>query len=423
MGLPARSKSYLESRKQRTFFFHLLALWQLRLVPVVVSANLTESELQEIIHLSQAVAIVSQSQVRLLSDSQDATDENPSDEALILFSSGSTAVPKGVVISHQALRSKIHSLSNHIDSDELIRTLCMMPTHFGHGIIGNSLVPLFLGKHLYIQPPLNIASARSFVDVLSENKISFFSSVPSLWRMILSGEAAVSLPSLKRIHTASAPLEVNLAKKIKDWCDSARFFNVFGTTETLSWIGAEEIIEPKDETRIHEQWGVRLRLDHSEDPNFGELVIETKDIFSYYLNSTDVDRKQTQQKFNTGDLAYQDANQDFVIKGRKDWIINVGGIKVSPEEIERALLKINFIKEACVFGIPDDFAGERVAAAIVLSEVKENAEQEVSDFISKHLSGHKLPVRFVFFEGELPKNERGKILRHAIRNRFLGKFS
>jgi acyl-coenzyme A synthetase/AMP-(fatty) acid ligase len=410
------------------FFFQLFALWKLGATVIPLSPQITAAELQEVINIAHASVIIDENNAHRLAVYEN--DKNRSnDEALILFSSGSTASPKGIVISNRALNNKIQTLRKYIPLIEIKNTLCMLPTSFGHGLIANCLFPLLSGCHLFINSPMNLSSARQLRELIRLNQINFFSTVPSFWPLILSGTDSEPVPSLKRIHCASAPLPGTLIKDMLDWAPNADFYDVFGTTETLSWVGANKLSRETRDTRIKEFWNckasissidVNIEFIYNEVNLKGELTLETSDIFSYYLGQSP---QISQSSFKTGDLVTKTEEGHFILEGRLNAIINVAGLKVSPEEIDRALLSYPNIQEACSFGIPDQASGERVASAIVLKDKNEKTHtDDIINFLSKILSSNKIPSRLIVVD-QIPKNERGKISRRHVKETFLGKLN
>lgn len=405
----------------------MFALWKLGAVVIPVASNLTDPELQKIISLTKAVSLVSAKHAcQLFTATRPPRHSSDislnSDAALLLFSSGSMGEPKGIVISHSALRSKINTLSSCIPENEIHHSLCILPTHFGHGLIGNSLFPLLTGQNLFLYPPLNLVSARGLRDVLIREKINFFSSVPSFWPQILAATTSSNsaLPDLRRAHCASAPLSPQLAEKMVRWSPSTQFYNVFGMTETLSWIGADQINHrnpPSMGTRIETFWGARGSVE------FDELVLETKDLFSHYLHEENQTSSVTirSKRFRSGDLAFLDNCKNIIVLGRLDNIINVGGIKVSPEEVNQVLMQITFIQDACTIGVPDLWAGERVVSAVVLKRDllinPDLAKEQILEYLSKVLSSQKIPNQILILT-DIPRSDRGKIVRTDIAKLF-----
>ena len=143
----------------------------------------------------------------------------PRRRALILFTSGTTGAPKGVVHTHRSLRARWMALRQCLGIEAFRRTLCLLPTHFGHGLICNSLFPWLSGQHLFILPPFRTDVVMQLGALLDEHRITFLSSVPSVWRLALKTAKPPQSPALKRVFCGSAPLSAHLwARSEMDRC-------------------------------------------------------------------------------------------------------------------------------------------------------------------------------------------------------------
>ncbi len=132
------------------------------------------------------------------------------DDALILFTSGTTGQPKGVVHTHRSLRARWTSLRDHLGLGPYRRTLCLLPTHFGHGLICNCLFPWLSGCELFIQPPFRPELLAQLGAVVDEHEITFMSSVPAVWRIAERLAKPPQAGSLERVFVGSAPLTAQL---------------------------------------------------------------------------------------------------------------------------------------------------------------------------------------------------------------------
>ena len=415
------------------FFADLLATWSVGAAAACLDSTLTQRELRTVVEYADAamllvdgktggdelsVPVVDLSRERSAREANATSTINADDTALVLFTSGTTGKPKGVALTFGAVSARINANIAAIGAETLRRTLVTLPTYFGHGLIGNSLTPLFSGGEIVLHPR-GMPLINNLGPIIDEHHISFMSSVPSLWRLALTCSPQPVGRSLLRVHVGSAPLSAALWSEIADW-SGAEVVNCYGITETANWIaGASSRGDGIIEGLVGQMWGGKAAImdQHGSisDRGTGEIVIQSPCLTSGYLKRPDLTAAAFSQGwFRTGDQGLIDQQGRIWVTGRIKDEINRGGFKVQPAEIDSLLESHPSVAEACVFGIPDPMGGEAVAAAIRLADGKSETPLSLQTWCSQRLRRAAVPEHW-FFVSEIPRTARGKVSRDVVR--------
>ncbi len=428
------------------FFCELLAAWSLGACAVCLNASLTLAELENIVTFvepavvslrgggHQAVAGVTvinpddlQRYPERMAAAQPETIAIDEDApALILFTSGTTGDPKGVVHNGRSLGSRIALNRRFIGDDTLARSLCVLPTHFGHGLIGNCLTPLSAGGDLFLYPAPGVDGTAQLAGLIDKHEITFMSSVPSFWRVVTRLCPGRPLPSLRRVHVGSAPLSAEHAREIQQWCGrEAELWNMYGLTETANWVaGARIVDEDFDDGLVGSMWGGRAAV-RGHDGNIlasgeGEIVLDTPSCMAGYFRRDDLTASAIDGGcYRTGDYGAVDEHGVIRLLGRLKTEINRAGMKILPEEIDLLLERHPAVEEACTFGMPDPLHGERVAVAVVLTTPAASDPSALRDWCRERIRDDAVPEQW-FVVDAIPKTDRGKINRDHVRRACTG---
>ena len=238
LGLRPGDRVLLHFGNRLEFFAELLAIWRLGGVAVPVDSTLTRIELERLVEtvaprfsvvddttdgaiaraLPRGAAVVDATESLPPPDLHAILPEDearPTCDALVLFTSGSSGVPKGVVHTHASLAARWSALRRELGLAAYARTLCLLPTHFGHGLICNSLFPWLTGQDLFITPPFRPDLLLRLGAIIDEHRISFLSSVPAMWRLALRVARPPRGGTLRRVHCGSAPLPATLWESVR----------------------------------------------------------------------------------------------------------------------------------------------------------------------------------------------------------------
>ena len=401
------------------FFVDLFAVWTTGAAAACLDPALTATESENVLAFCKPCLVLGDDRIdeRKAPNNTSATS-TLDDPAMILFTSGTTGAPKGVVLSFRAVLARLALNTYEIGPGSLRTTLVTLPTHFGHGLIGNALTPLWAGGDIVLVPR-GLPLAQSLGALIDEHAITFMSSVPSLWQMALRMSPKPKLGTLKRVHVGSAPLSATLWSRIAEWTH-CEVVNCYGITETANWVGgaSSKTFVPADGL-IGRPWGgsagVRDEHGNIHSTGSGEIVVQTPSLMTGYLDRPDLTQAVLRDGwYATGDLGEIDAHGNVRLTGRAKDEINRAGFKVQPAEIDMLLERHPAVAEACVFGLPDAISGEIVAAAIRLAPDAIADGAILRDWCLTQLRREATPERWYIVD-EIPKTSRGKVSRDAVR--------
>ncbi len=352
---------------------------------------------------------------------------NPDDDAVILFTSGSTSEPKGVIHTYRTVLAKMAIYRGSMPKTEWERTLCILPTHFVYGLMSNSLGPLFQKCDLYVYPPFNLEILTNLSAIIERHKITAFCSVPSMWKIIIEFSKKTATSSLKRIHCAAAPLSRDLWLQIREWSNQVEVKNVYGATEM-----ACAVTGPRDGQDFHDGfvgkgWDTQVAvMTENMQPaavgETGEVYLQGPSMMKGYFRRADATAEVIRNGwYRTGDLGKSDANGDVTLVGRSTYVINKAGMKIYPEDVESLIASHPDVMDICVFGVSDTIAGQVVGAAVVLRP-NSGGLPLLETWCRDNLTSFKVPTKW-FAVTELPRTSRGKINRRQLAETLTSKKS
>jgi long-chain acyl-CoA synthetase len=343
----------------------------------------------------------------------------PSDPALLLYTSGTTGVPKGATLSHGNVVSNNWSVVHHAGYRPEDRLILFLPLFhvFGQNFIMNScfLAGGTLVLHRRFVPDVVLES-------IGREQITMFFGVPSIYVALLNLDVPPErLRSIRYWFSAAATMPQEISRR---W--HQRFgrpiYEGYGLTETSPFAAYNHDFQHKFGSVGTPVENFEIRIVDEADQevplgSLGEIAIKGPGVMLGYWNRPqDTAGAIRNGWFHSGDVGSMDDQGYIFIVDRVKDMINRAGFKVWPAEVEQLLYRHAAVKEAAVYAIPDAESGEAVAAAIVLREGASATSMEIINYCRDRAAVYKAPSR-VDFVRELPKNATGKILKRVLRER------
>ena len=347
-----------------------------------------------------------------------ATKITERDPALIMYTSGTTGRPKGILLNYRHLDGSPKAMEFFVDLTNQDIKLCALPLSHIAGLIYIQNCIMF-GITLILMDRFN---PFEFLRNIETYKITCFHIVPAMYTAMLSVKEIekFNLSSLRWVVVFGAPSSPEILHKFHQHCPNAKFLNGWGMTETcppntVTPMGSDKIESvgkpsPHGEIKIFDDNDRELPAG-----DIGEIVIRGWVVMEGYYKDEETNKALIRNGwFYTGDLGRLDKEGFLYIVGRKKEMIKVAGQIVYAPEVEAALQRHEAVSEAAVIGIPDKLRGEAVKAFVVLKEKNSISSDELRYFIKEHVAHFKIPHSIEILDS-LPKNRTGKIDKEQLK--------
>jgi len=344
---------------------------------------------------------------------------NLDDIALVLHTSGTTSRPKIVPLAHRNIAASAGNIRKTLALTAKDRGLVIMPLFHIHGLIAALSAPLSAGGEVCCSPGFN---ALKFFAWLDEMKPTWYTGVPTMHQAILlraPGNAEiVKNHRLRFIRSSSSPLPPTVIAELE------RVFGVpvveaYGMTEATHQMASNPLGGPRKAGTVGPSGGPEIRVVDETGTTVpsgktGEIVIRGPNVMTAYENNPKANAEAFYDGwFRTGDQGVMDEDGYVSITGRLKEIINRGGEKISPREVDEIIMEHPAVHQCVTFAMPHDMLGEDVAAAIVLRQGTAATDKELREFASARLAPYKVPRKILIVE-QIPVGATGKLQRIGL---------
>ena len=348
------------------------------------------------------------------------------DIALVLHTSGTTARPKIVPLSHSNVTASAYHIGNTLGLREDDVCLNIMPLFHIHGLIAATLSSIAAGGSVVCTPGFN---ALKFFGWFEEAAPTWYTAVPTMHQAILTraerNRSVIEKSRLRFIRSSSASLPPQVMEALEKTF-AVPVIESYGMTEAAHQMASNPLpprprfsgcvgIAAGPDIAIMDESGKLLAAGE-----LGEIVIRGRNVTAGYEANPDANAKAfTDGWFRTGDQGVMDADGYLRLTGRLKELINRGGEKISPLEIDTVIMDHPAVAQVVTFGIPHDKLGEDIAAAVVLREGTACDERTLRAFVGARVADFKVPRKIIFLE-EIPKGATGKLQRIGLHEKLAG---
>ncbi|WP_241383795.1 class I adenylate-forming enzyme family protein [Rhodococcus sp. CH91] len=359
-----------------------------------------------------------------------ADDEPESDApAVVIYTSGTTSAPKGVLLHHHNLVSYVLGAVDFASADEADAALVSVPPYH-IAAVANVLTNLYAGRRAVV---LEQFTPAEWLDTVREEGITNALIVPTMLARILDSGADSDVPALRSLASGGAPMPRRVVERALTVWPRVDFVNAYGLTETSSTIA---VLGPDDhraamtstDERVRARLGsvgrpipgIDLEIRDTDDRAVGAGVpgriwVRGEQVSAEYAG---VGRLVDERGFfDTRDTGFVDEDGYLFLGGRSDDTIVRGAENIAPAEIEDVIMRHPAVTDTAVVGVPDEEWGQRIEAVVVLRPERSVDAEELRSFVRETLRGSRTPDRIVYWD-ELPRTETGKLVRRHVVERL-----
>ncbi|KAF9880758.1 peroxisomal-coenzyme a synthetase [Colletotrichum karsti] len=344
------------------------------------------------------------------------------DVALVLHTSGTTSRPKVVPLTHRNLTRTMNNIQNTYQLTPEDRTMLVMPLFHVHGLLCGLLAPLACGGSMVV--PSKFSATDFWADFIA-HKANWYTAVPTIHQILLKNPTPNPLPQIRFIRSCSSPLSPTVFAQLEATY-KAPVLEAYAMTEAAHQMTSNPLPPAKRKPgTVGLGQGVDVRIlndagDELPQGAEGEICIRGENVTKGYLNNPSANASSFTKGgfFRTGDQGKKDEDGYVVITGRIKELINKGGEKISPIELDNVLTRHPAVSEAVSFAIPDDMYGQDIGVAVVLKPGQQLNQDELRGWVAEKLAKFKVPKK-IYFTETMPKTATGKIQRRIVAEKML----
>ena len=358
-------------------------------------------------------------QLSTMGTSRSAEPPTGEDIALVLHTSGSTGRPKRVPLKHRNLTFSVGNIvrTYGLTADDV--SMCVMPLFHVHGLVASMLSTLATGGTVVVPPKFN---PLGFWRTVRDHHVTWYSAVPTMHQLLIarvkSGEQT-DIGRLRFIRSCSAALSPETMNTMEQ-AFRVPVLEAYGMTEASHQMSSNPLPPgPRKPGSVGHGTGVHIGIMNSEGTllnrgEHGEIVIQGPNVIQGYENNPEANATSFSDGwFRTGDQGFLDPQGYLTLVARIKELINRGGEKISPREIDEVLMTHPAVAEAVSFGVPHRMWGEEVAAAVVLRENADAKEADLMAYCRERLAEFKCPKK-IHLTQTIPRTATGKIQRRVV---------